>query len=213
VSRFRSVSSQRVGGPEAGRCAQAPPVLQVTARARQGLTLIEILVVITLIVVLIGLLLPGIGLVRTKVDRASARQTLSGLQTAFDLYRSEDPRKRYPEVRLDLGIHRDLLEDLDDRRLWSRGGRPLDDEGLLLDPWHQPYRYSLSRPTPAANAQDLEAWNWDPAAGHESRWGSRRDPVTGTAVAGPLPFPYLWSIGRRGKDTDASTWLFKEDGA
>lgn len=178
---------------------------------RRGLTLIEILVVITLIAVLIGILMPAISMVRNQAKVTYARQTLQELQTAFDVYRAEHPRKRYPEERADKGIHEDLLDDLDERRLWSRGDRLIKDE-LLVDPWMQPYRYSLSRPNPSQNADELHDWNWDPEEGRVARWGARRGAGGGT-VDGALAFPYLWSIGRRGKDNDASTWIYPEDGS
>jgi type II secretory pathway pseudopilin PulG len=180
--------------------------------ARHGATLVEILIVISVVIVLLGLLLPALALVRTRVKKAEARQTIGILGAAFDLYRAEEPRRRYPPLRGDRGIHRDLLTVLDDRRLWSRGERLLNADGLLLDPWMQPYRYDLTRPAPTRGGVHLEVWNWNADAGREARWGDRRDPASGTTQAGPLPFPYLWSIGRRGTDDDASTWILWEDG-
>lgn len=174
--------------------------------------MIEILVVIAIIVILVGILLPTIGLARNSVRKTETRQLVSALRTAFDLYRAEDGQKRYPSVRADDGIHRDLLEQLDERGMWSGGARSLDAAGLLLDPWGQTYHYRLARPTPSAGADRLAAWNWDADAGRESRWGQRRDSGTGTTVEGPLPYPYLWSLGPQGTIDDAGTWIVSEDG-
>lgn len=175
-------------------------------------SLVEILVAITIIVVLIGILLPAIGMARGKVKQSHARQTVGELRLAFDLYRAEDPQKRYPTVRPDLGIHRDLVEDLDQRRMWSQGRRQIGGDGLLLDPWNQPFRYSQTRPAPTRGVEALRAWNWDMDAGHEAHWGQLVDPATGTLSSGPLPYPYLWSLGRRGTTDNADTWIFAEDG-
>lgn len=177
-----------------------------------GMTLIEILVVLLIIMVLVGMLLPALGFLRQTARKTEARQTVAELAAVLEVYRREDPRRRYPAERPDQALGDELLVSLDDRRLWSRGQRKCDASGRLLDPWNKPYRYSLARPTPAQGAAHLTTWNWDPEAGREARWGRRRDPVSGANVEGPLPYPYLWSLGRGGTVDDASRWIFNPDG-
>lgn len=182
------------------------------ARARLAMTMIEILVAVSVIMVLIGLLVPALAFVSHKARCADARQTLGELVTALELYRRDEERHRYPAVAVDLALSAAVLVTLDERGLWSWGSRQRDDFGRLLDPWGLPYRYSLTRPTPTAGLPVMQTWNWDAAAGRVARWGDRRDPTTGATVAGALPFPYLWSLGRAGNASDATEWLFMIDG-
>ena len=190
----------------------ARPLPSGSPKRAAGMTLIEILVATLVVLVLMGLLLPAVGVVRRTAQRSEARQTVSELVTVFTAYRQEDVRRRFPPVRADAGIHRDLLDLLDERDLWSRGSRRLDAGGLLLDPWERPYRYRLDRPTPVAGAAAMAGWNWDPEHGRERRWGPLKGPGTGPGTAGALPFPYLWSLGVHGHGDDATEWIFVEDG-
>jgi type II secretory pathway pseudopilin PulG len=179
---------------------------------RFGVTLIEILVVLTIIMILAGLLLPGIAIVRDKANRHAASQTVQELQVALDLYRRDDVQRRYPVPLGDLSIGSGLLEDLDRRGLWSWGDRERDSQGRLLDPWGFTYAYSLVRPTPGFGTNRLLNWNWDVDAGREARWGER-PLANGGRSTGALPFAYIWSYGRNGRTNDATEWIFPEDGA
>lgn len=183
------------------------------AMARGGFTLIEALVVICIIAVLAGALIPAVGLVRNRARTTEAKQTLRELQTAFDLYRNEDARRRFPTVAADLSIGTALQEHLEDRRMWQRSQRRVDADGRLLDPWGGFYRYALARPAPAAASAELSAWNWDAAAGRERAWGARPDPSDPLKrIDGALPFAYLWSLGNGGAPEDAGRWILCEDG-
>ena len=189
-----------------------PRLNRATSRQRWAMTMIELLIVIVVIMTLVGLLLPALAIVRHKADKTNARQTVSELVVAMDLYRRDEERHRYPTVAADLSIGSQVLETLDQRGLWSWGSRQRDDNGRLLDPWGIPYRYSLIRPAPSAGAPYMQTWNWNPTAAHEARWGARRDNTTGATIDGALPFPYLWSLGRAGNVNDATEWFFMIDG-
>lgn len=180
-------------------------------RARIAVTIIELLMATLVIAALMGLLLPGLSLVRHKAHQTEARQTTNELVVALDLYRRDEPRHRYPTEAADVSIGRVLMEDLDRRGLWSWGSRQLDDDGRLLDPWGIPYRYTQTRPAPSAGVETMLDWNWDRTAGREARWGVRRRD-DGSVGEGPLPFPYVWSLGRSGSSTDATSWIFTLDG-
>lgn len=188
----------------------------------RGFSLIELIVVVSIIVILLGILMPVIMMVRTGVKKSQAQTTVNEFRLGLELYRAEDPKKRYPTVRdnasaggTDLGIHRDLIEYLDDHRMFSRGTRKLNNDKLLIDPFDRPYRYSLTRPSPAAGTEAMNAWNWDPDADpapREARWGTIIDEATGTISDGALPFPYIWSLGPQGLTDDAREWIMAEDG-
>lgn len=175
--------------------------------------MIELLVVVGIIAVLAGLLVPAVGLVRTKARVTETKQTLRELQTAFDLYRNEDGKRRYPTVAADLSIGTALMDHLEHQRMWARGFRKADEQGRLLDPWQGWYRYSLVKPAPATGSPELAAWNWDAVLGHERAYGTRLDPANpGVQIQGPLPFVYLWSLGKTGRQDDAGDWLLCEEG-
>lgn len=182
------------------------------ANMPRGFTLIEILVSISVIVLLAGMLIPAVGLVRNRARTTEAQQTLRELQAAFELYRHEDARRQYPTVQGDLAIGTALMDRLEHQRMWARGFRGVDDQGRLLDPWKGWYRYSLAKPAPATSTPAIAAWNWDEAKGRERTWGSRLDPANPGAYAeGPLPYAYLWSLGKGGAADDARGWILRED--
>jgi prepilin-type N-terminal cleavage/methylation domain-containing protein len=183
------------------------------ATKRSGFTMIEVLIVVGIIAVLAGLLIPAVGLMRTKARVTETKQTLRELQTAFDLYRNEDRKRLYPTVAADLSIGTALMDHLEHQRMWARGFRKVDGQGRLLDPWQGWVRYSLVKPAPATGSPALAAWNWDAALGRERAYGSRLDPAhPGVHSTGPLPYAYLWSLGRTGRTDDAGDWLLGEDG-
>lgn len=186
---------------------------------RRAMTLVEILVVIVIIVVLAGLLLPAIALVKQRAHHRTALHTVGEVLSAIEAYRDEDQRHRYPPVNADASLSlralpgpgEGVLELLDRKGLWSPAVAVKDDQGRLLDPFGAPYRYTLARPAPTAPSGALEDWNWDPVAGHERRWG-RRPLADGTISDGPEAYPYVWSLGRGGSLTDATTWIYVKDG-
>jgi type II secretory pathway pseudopilin PulG len=214
--------------------------------------MIELLVVITIITVLVGILIPAIGLVRDRARKTEARQTISELVLALDTYAKEDASKRFPtpfwtgyEYTTVAGkepvtyahfneaadptkafaiamhdVHDGKVIDgvltlLIDRGLYTLKRQQLDNsdsDGRLLDPWGHPYHYRLKLSdaqrtalTCLPDTPKLSNWNWDAAAGRETRRSGRDDSV-------PAPFPYVYSWGSDGSATDARTWLYMADG-
>lgn len=183
-------------------------------------TLIELLAVITLIAVLTAVMVGGTMAVRRSAKKTDAKSTLTLLHTAFEAYRQDDSWHRYPsEDPLDASISSrpiapatlGVLELLEARRLFAARPGSRDEEGRLLDPWRRPWLYSLVRPAAAATPR-LPDWNWDAAAGHERRWGRRRDPISGETSDGALAFPYLRSLGESGDAADPTRWIYQPDG-
>ena len=71
------------------------PISLKSSRVRpNGFTLIELLVVIAIIAILAGILLPTLGMVKTRAKVANARSEMSGMVTAINAYESD--YSRYP---------------------------------------------------------------------------------------------------------------------
>jgi len=213
-----SASSLRCGGSRRFIRPSATPVADSRAAREAGVTIVELRVVITIIVILIGLLVPVVGMVRAKSHERGVRMVVNELVQAVDAYRSEDDLHRYPSENADQSISlkaipgpgAGLLELLDRKGLWSPSASYKDDQSRLLDAWGSPYYYSLTRPTPTAPANALHDWNWDAALARERAWG-RRPSAAGVVGDGPLAFAYIWSLGRSASATDATTWVYTAD--
>jgi type II secretory pathway pseudopilin PulG len=176
----------------------------------------ELLVVISITMVLVAMLLGGINILRRKAAEESARQTVRELETAIALYVERDLRKRFPPVAADLSLSNGpggALVALESCQAWTKSDHELDPSGRLLDPWGEPYRYSLIRPAPTSGTTALARWNWDAAAGHERRWGTRWDAAANATVTGALPYAYVWSLGPESRGDDATRWIILGEGA
>jgi len=106
-------------------------------RARtSGFTLIEVMVVISILAILAALIVPK---VMSRPDEArvvAAKQDLAALSQALKLYRLDT--KRYPttEQGLQALIAKPSLAPVPDN--WKTGGYV---EKLPTDPWGKPYQY------------------------------------------------------------------------
>jgi prepilin-type N-terminal cleavage/methylation domain-containing protein len=183
-------------------------------------TLIELLIAMAVIAVLASLLIAAAGAVRRSARTTEAKSTLALLHGAFDAYRQDDAWHRYPCTNpVDASISRlpitpatvGVLELLETMRLFTAHQGRLDDQGRLLDPWLNPWRYTLTRPA-AAPVSLVPDWNWDAEAGHERNWGRRRDPISGTTSTGALAFPYIHSLGQDGDADHPDQWIHLTDG-
>ena len=70
----------------------------LTRKAPRGFTLIELLVVISIIAVLAGMILPVLGIVKTKARITQAKVEMSGLMTAITQYEAD--YNRYPASQM-----------------------------------------------------------------------------------------------------------------
>lgn len=125
------------------------------ARKIEGFTLIEILVVITVIAILAGLVSP---MVFRNVDDAkstAARAQIEALGLALDSYRLDNDL--YPSTEQGLIALR-VLPTADPVPGRWRG--PYLKKGIPMDPWGNPYRY-VSPGTANPGGYDLESYGRD----------------------------------------------------
>lgn len=121
---------------------------------RRGMTLIEILVVITIIMVVMGLVLTGVSVLRKRAAEQKAANAVTRLHLGLEALILEQGFPTGPSLGydgsgvLDLdpvsdagGSYPSLLTRLVGRGLFGyEGGRDLDrGERRLVDPWRQPY--------------------------------------------------------------------------
>lgn len=191
----------------------------LSGRRRLGFTLMEVLVTVTIIVVLGAMTFPVLSLVQNRSRLAAAQQIVRQLAQCLETYRSIDQGgHRYPTPQSDRCLANRapasgssaVLELLQGFRIQFPRTSALDAQGRLIDPWGQPYRYTLTRPV-VTDPASLFRWNWDEANGREQAWGKRWDAVSGAVANGPLPFPYVYSLGPKRAENVAKEWVLEED--
>lgn len=99
---------------------------------RRGFTLVEMLLVITIIGILAALVIPKMMGRSEQARQTAARADISGIKTALDAY--EVDNGFYPKSRNGLN---DLLQQPTDAKNWH--GPYLDK--VPTDPWQNPYIY------------------------------------------------------------------------
>ncbi|MEZ5536386.1 MAG: type II secretion system major pseudopilin GspG [Thiolinea sp.] len=110
----------------------------VTRRRRAtGYTLMELLIVITIIGVLLGIAVVNLQGTPDEARIAAASQEIRTMGTALDMYRMHN--SRYPTS--DQGL-KALVEKPGDARRWQKGGY-LKGSKVPLDPWDNPYVYNV----------------------------------------------------------------------
>ncbi|MEG0821805.1 MAG: type II secretion system major pseudopilin GspG [Burkholderiaceae bacterium] len=111
--------------------------LAAPARSR-GFTLIEIMVVITILGILAALIVPRV-VGRTDDARiAAAKQDIASVMQALKLYRLDNSRYPTTEQGLQALITKPTIEPLPSN--WKSGGY-LERHSVPKDPWGHPYQY------------------------------------------------------------------------
>ncbi|MEM6649331.1 MAG: type II secretion system major pseudopilin GspG [Pseudomonadota bacterium] len=110
---------------------------QAPARvAQQGLTLVELLVVLTIIALLSTLVAPRVIGYLGKAKSDVAKSQLANIASALELYALD--QGRYPDGEQGLNA---LVEAPEEAIAWT--GPYLRDAAVLTDPWGAPYTYNV----------------------------------------------------------------------
>lgn len=106
-------------------------------RAR-GFTLIEIMVVITILGVLAALIVPRLVGRTDDAKVVAAKQDIASIMQALKLYRLDNGRYPTTDQGLQALLTKPTIEPLPSN--WKQGGY-LERSTVPIDPWKQPYRY------------------------------------------------------------------------
>lgn len=120
--------------PMTGVCSS----FQLPRRFARGFTLIEIMVVITILGVLAALIVPRV-VGRTDDARiAAAKQDIASIMQALKLYRLDNGRYPTTDQGLQALITRPTTEPMPAN--WKQGGY-LERSTVPSDPWGEPYKF------------------------------------------------------------------------
>ena len=116
------------------------PYFSIAARARlaRGFTLIEIMVVITILGVLAALIVPRVVGRTDDAKIAAARQDIASIMQALKLYRLDNGRYPSTEQGLQALISKPTLEPVPSN--WKQGGY-IERSSVPVDPWGEPYKF------------------------------------------------------------------------
>lgn len=178
--------------------------------SRIGMTLQEILIVISIIAVLAAMLIPAIGVVRNRALIASTRATVSAISLALDQYRNEDMRRKLPpadgptlQYESDESKPPTTLNLIEEAGYRTAVGQlaPLSGTRRVhIDAWRRGLRYQVDELVSGGAVKPAPLDDWNPG--------------------GQQPFAYVWSLGRpRGSETDdalpaqaAGNWIYRMAG-
>ena len=118
--------------------------------ARGGLTLIEVLLVLVILVILGSIVGVGIRQAQKKALRDAAEAQLHGLKQGVKNY--ELDIRRYPTT---LQALVEMPSDLANPQRWREGGY-LDAKQLPVDPWDSAYQYEL------VDSENFRIWSNGP---------------------------------------------------
>ena len=113
------------------------PTLSYARRAR-GFTLIELMVVVTIIGILAALIVPRVVGRTDDARAAAARQDIAQLMQALKLYRLDNGRYPSNAQGLQALVAKPAQEPVPPN--WKPGGY-LDSSTVRKDPWGNPYQY------------------------------------------------------------------------
>lgn len=123
---------------------------------RLGMTLLEILIVLSILAVLIAIIAPRILGSQKKADIKSARIQISNLEQALNNYAVEN--RTFPQTEEGLAVL--LSKPADEKRAKNWDGPYLDGEGLPTDPWGNEFKYEYPQTHGTRDFPDI--WSFGP---------------------------------------------------
>ena len=123
-------------------------------RRRRGFTLIEVLLVLTILVIIASLAVVNYNRARRGAKMDAALLGIKALETPLELYANDVGN--YPETNDGLEALVYLPTGLTDETKWNG---PYLKRSVPLDPWGNPYQYEW----PARNQEDFpDIWSFGP---------------------------------------------------
>jgi len=136
----------------------------VKKRDERGITLIELLIVLTILGILMGVIVPRVMDRPAQARRTKASLQIEALAGALKLYQLDNGRFPTTEQGMEVLVEPPEVEPLAPD--WREGGY-LDKGRLPLDPWGQEFKYL----SPGVHNPDFDLWS----TGADSEEGGEDD--------------------------------------
>lgn len=134
IFKFSTALANGLMTPMTGVCSS----FQLPRRRARGFTLIEIMVVITILGVLAALIVPRVVGRTDDAKIGAAKQDIASIMQALKLYRLDNGRYPTTDQGLQALITRPTTEPLPAN--WKQGGY-LERSTVPSDPWGEPYKF------------------------------------------------------------------------
>lgn len=123
---------------------------------RSGMSLLEILIVLSILAVLIAIVAPRILGSQQKADIKSTRLQIANIEEALKLYAADN--RSFPNT--EEGMLALLVRPDDERRSRNWDGPYFDGDAVPVDPWGNEFQYEYP---PTRNRRDIpDIWSWGP---------------------------------------------------
>ena len=109
----------------------------------RGFTLVELMVVISIIAVLVALLFPAIKTALLKAETAKAKATILSVASAFKAYNTEYGVWPTGVTSTPQNLTTNLFSNPRGIVFLETASKDIDSSGNILDPWKNPYRVAF----------------------------------------------------------------------
>lgn len=126
------------------------------SRKRSGMSLLEILIVLSILAILIAIVAPRILGSQQKADIKATQLQIAQIEEALKLYAADN--RTFPNT--EEGLMALLLPPDDERRARNWDGPYFDGDDVPFDPWGNEFQYEYP---PSRNRRDIpDIWSWGP---------------------------------------------------